>query len=174
MKTLKRLLQENYYISNEEYLLLEELVTSKQLDKLLTFEKIDKKDAINIILSDEYNNGKDLDIHSYEDAEEALFLFNDVNAYKIKYKDKLVGVFGVVFLKDYVTTKSDERRGASHIVHLAALFECFYHYLHELKSINERLILSKKELSHKISLFTRFNASTSNKKYSVLNFSSLT
>jgi hypothetical protein len=149
MKTLKRLLQENYHISNKEYLLLEELVTSKQLDKLLTFEKIDKKDAINIILSDEYNNGKDLDIYSYEDAEEGLFLFNKVNAYKIKYKDKLVGVFGFTLLKDYFksgTKYHEGRRG--HLPHLETLFYCIYHDLDELKKVNERLILSKNPKQH--------------------------
>lgn len=147
MKTLKRLLQENYYISDKEYLLLEELVTSKQLDKLLTFEKIDKKDAINIILSDEYNNGKDLDIYSYEDAEEALFLFDKVNAYKIKYKDKLVGVFGFTLLKDCI--RKLERNGVpSHAIHLESLLHCFYHYFYTLKNVNERLILSKNPKQH--------------------------
>lgn len=149
MKTLKQLLQENYYIFNEEYLLLEELVTSKQLDKLLTFEKIDKKDAIKIILSDEYNNGKDLEIYSYEDAEEALFLFDDVNAYKIKYKDKLVGVFGFTFLKDCIRRKSgDDRYKPTHSVHVESLFTCFYKYLCDLKKVNERLILSKTSKQH--------------------------
>lgn len=157
MKTLKRLLHENYYISNEEYILLEELVTSKQLDKLLTFEKIDKKDAINIILTDEYNNGKDLTINSYETAEEGLFLFDKVNAYKIKYKDKLVGVFGFTFLKDYFKstgTSYREEGNGGHLPYLETMFNCIYHYLRKLKSVNERLVLFK---NHKQEAPTRYN-----------------
>lgn len=148
MKTLKQLLHENYYISNEEYLLLEELVTSKQLDKFLTFEKIDKKDAVEIIISDEYNNGKDLFIHSYEYAEETCMFFNKANTYKIKYKDKLVGVFGFTFLKDYYISRNKfvDEYYDSHMNHLETLFCCFYRYFKDLEKVNERIMLSN---SHK-------------------------
>ena len=78
---------------------LESLIEKSHLDKEMKFIESTADENADLIFSDDYENGKLLDLKDKEEFEDA-FKADYCIHYQIKYKDNILGVFGVSFFRD--------------------------------------------------------------------------
>ena len=84
--------------------ILESLVDFNELREKMSFEDCSWEDIKKILLTDEYNYGKDLGYEGTEESlDDAVFLGDEKDSYyfKIIYDKKVLGVFGIYYLKDW-------------------------------------------------------------------------
>ena len=83
--------------------IIESLIGSTELDKDLKFVECSEDDMADILDTDEYEHGTVLGM-TMEDIEEGnMFGGYDSTYYKIQYKDKVLGMFGIIFPEKMVT-----------------------------------------------------------------------
>lgn len=89
-----------------EYIL--ESIQSAELRKTMTFEECKFKDIHDILDTDEYNHCKDLNFENPDD----MGLSDNKNShfYKIMSNENLLGIFGIIYLKDDKTLDDDAIR----------------------------------------------------------------
>ena len=97
--------------------ILESLVDFNELREKMSFEDCSWKDIKKILLSDEYNHGKDLSgfevTEEYLDHEIFLGDEKDSHYFKIIYDKKVLGIFGIYYLKDW---RNISVMGLKHII----------------------------------------------------------
>ena len=84
--------------------ILESLVDFNELREKMSFEDCSWEDIKKILLTDEYNYGKDLGFKGTEDnLDDEVFLGaeKDSHYFKIIYDKKVLGIFGIYYLKDW-------------------------------------------------------------------------
>lgn len=84
--------------------ILESLVDFNELREKMSFEDCSWEDIKKIILTNEYNYGKDLGFKGTEDnLDDEVFLGSekDSHFFKIIYDKKVLGIFGIYYLKDW-------------------------------------------------------------------------
>ena len=89
--------------------ILESLVNFNELREKMSFEDCSWKDIKKILLTDEYNYAKDLGFKGTEeslDDEVFLGIEEDSHYFKIIYNKKVLGVFGIYYLKDWKNINS--------------------------------------------------------------------
>ena len=84
--------------------IIESLINAKELEKDLKFIESSKKEIYNILDTDDYKHGDVLGMSSDDlqgKGSTQLFLEKETTFYKIQYQENIIGIFGVVFPKQF-------------------------------------------------------------------------
>ena len=90
-------------ISLFEYI-LESLINANELNKDLKFVESTKKEVYSILDTDDYKHGEVLGMNSDDlkgKSDNQLLLENETTFYKIQYQKNVIGIFGIVFPKQF-------------------------------------------------------------------------
>jgi len=78
---------------------LESLIEKSHLDKEMKFIESTCDENADLIFSDDYENGKLLDFEDKQEFKDAFKADYHIH-YQIKYKDNILGIFGISYFKD--------------------------------------------------------------------------